>query len=109
VAQDFYGDEWLGVFESARKGAFKTLDRLRDEGLIQAWGLGVNRVEPIKLLFGLEQPRPDGFLLAGRYTLLDHQRALQRVMPQVAACGRHVVTSRQTIWQLHWSGCQNVP
>jgi D-threo-aldose 1-dehydrogenase len=83
VAQDFYGDEWLGVFESARKGAFKTLDRLRDEGVIQAWGLGVNRVEPIELLLDLEGHRPDGFLLAGRYTLLDHQRALQRVMPKI--------------------------
>ncbi len=50
VAQDFYGDEWLAVFESARKGAFKALDRLRDEGVIKAWGLGVNRVEPIELL-----------------------------------------------------------
>lgn len=85
VAQDFYGDEWLGVFETARKGAFKALDRLRDEGVIGAWGLGVNRVEPIELLLGLEGPRPDGFLLAGRYTLLDHARALQRVMPQVVA------------------------
>lgn len=91
VAQDFYGDEWLGVFESARKGAFKVLDRLRDEGVIQAWGLGVNRVEPIELLLALEEPRPDGFLLAGRYTLLDHERALQRVMPQVAARGLGVV------------------
>ena len=81
VAQDFYGDEWLAVFESARKGAFKTLDRLRDEGVIKAWGLGVNRVEPIELLLELEEPRPDGFLVAGRYTLLDHDRALQRVMP----------------------------
>ncbi|MBB3178182.1 aldo/keto reductase [Variovorax sp. Sphag1AA] len=85
VAQDFYGDEWLGVFETARKGAFKALDRLRDEGVIGAWGLGVNRVEPIELLLGLEGPRPDGFLLAGRYTLLDHARALQRVMPQVVS------------------------
>jgi D-threo-aldose 1-dehydrogenase len=85
VAQDFYGDEWLGVFETARKGAFRTLDRLRDEGVIKAWGLGVNRVEPIELLLALDGPRPDGFLLAGRYTLLDHERALQRVMPQVAA------------------------
>src|ERR1700753_870316 len=50
LAQDFYGDEWLGVFESARKGAFKALDRLRDEGVIKAWGLGVNLVEPIELL-----------------------------------------------------------
>src|SRR3546814_3144624 len=38
VAQDFYGDEWLGIFEGARKGAFKALDRLRDEGVIKAWG-----------------------------------------------------------------------
>ena len=91
VAQDFYGDEWLGVFESARQGAFKTLDRLRDEGVIKAWGLGVNRVEPIELLLALDEPRPDGFLLAGRYTLLDHERALQRVMPQVAARGLGIV------------------
>ena len=91
VAQDFYGDEWLSVFESARKGAFKTLDRLRDEGVIKAWGLGVNRVEPIELLLALESARPDGFLLAGRYTLLDHDRALQRVMPLVAERGLGIV------------------
>ena len=91
VAQDFYGDEWLGVFESARKGAFKALDRMRDEGVIKAWGLGVNRVEPIELLLALDGPRPDGFLLAGRYTLLDHDRALQRVMPAVAERGLGIV------------------
>lgn len=91
VAQDFYGDEWLSVFETARKGAFKALDRLRDEGVIQAWGLGVNRVEPIELLLELQGPRPDGFLLAGRYTLLDHGRALQRVMPRVAERGLSIV------------------
>lgn len=84
VAQDFYGDEWLAMFEIARKGAFRALERLRDEGVIKAWGLGVNRVEPIELLLDLDGPRPDGFLLAGRYTLLDHSRALQRVMPTVA-------------------------
>ena len=91
VAQDFYGDEWLSIFESARIGAFKALDRLRDEGVIKAWGLGVNRVEPIELLLELQGPRPDGFLLAGRYTLLDHARALQRVMPQVAERGLGIV------------------
>ena len=31
VAQDFYGDSWLEKFESARTGAFRALDRLRDE------------------------------------------------------------------------------
>src|SRR4030095_1688353 len=50
VAQDSYGDEWPDVFETARKGAFKALDRLRDEGVIQAWGLGVNRGAAIELL-----------------------------------------------------------
>ncbi len=91
VAQDFYGDEWLSFFESARKGAFKALDKLRDEGVIKAWGLGVNKVEPIEILLDLEGPRPDGFLLAGRYSLLDHDRALQRVMPQVAQRGLGIV------------------
>ena len=91
VAQDFYGDEWLGVFESARKGAFRALDRLRDEGVIKAWGLGVNRVEAIEVLLDLQEPRPDGFLLAGRYTLLDHAHALQRVMPKVAERGLGIV------------------
>lgn len=91
VAQDFYGDEWLSVFETARKGAFRALDQMRDEGVIHAWGLGVNRVEPIELLLDLQGPRPDGFLLAGRYTLLDHDRALQRLMPQLAAKGMEIV------------------
>lgn len=91
VAQDFYGDEWLSVFETARTGAFRVLDKLRDEGVIKAWGLGVNRVEPIELTLALDEPKPDGFLLAGRYTLLDHERALQRVMPEVTRRGLGIV------------------
>lgn len=91
VAQDFYGDEWLGKFESARSGAFRALDRLRDEGTIKAWGLGVNRVEAIEVLLALDEPRPNGCLLAGRYTLLDHDRALQRLMPQAAEQGVGIV------------------
>jgi D-threo-aldose 1-dehydrogenase len=87
VTQDFYGDQWLEVFETARKGAFKALDRMRDEGMIKAWGLGVNRVEPIELRLQLDEPRPDGSLLAGRYSLLDRDRALQRLMPMVAERG----------------------
>jgi len=83
-AEDAHGDRWLEVFKTAMSGAAVALAKLRDEGVIKAWGLGVNRVEPIELLLALEGPRPDGFLLAGRYTLLDHARALQRVMPMVA-------------------------
>ena len=91
VAQDFYGDAWIGKFEEARRGAFAALDRLRDEGVIKAWGLGVNRVDAVELLLGLDGPRPDGSLLAGRYTLLDHDLALQRLMPQVAEQGLGIV------------------
>lgn len=91
VAQDFYGDEWLSVFETARKGAFRVLDRLRDEGVIKAWGLGVNRVEPCELLLDLSETKPDGFLLAGRYSLLDHERALQRLMPAAVAKNVEIV------------------
>ncbi|MEU6816688.1 aldo/keto reductase [Streptomyces sp. NPDC046860] len=81
IAQDFHGDLWLGKFEEARTGAFRVLSRLRDEGVIKAWGLGVNRTEPIELTLALDEPQPDGFLLAGRYTLLDHAHALQRLLP----------------------------
>jgi len=84
IAQDFYGDEWLSYFETARKGAFRVLTRLREEGVIEAWGLGVNRVEPIELTLDLAEAQPDGFLLAGRYSLLEHERALQRLMPKAA-------------------------
>ncbi len=81
IAQDFHGDAWLGKFEEACTGAFRVLSRLRDEGVIKAWGLGVNKTEPIELTLGLDEPKPDGFLLAGRYTLLDHEQALQRLLP----------------------------
>ncbi|MFD7791421.1 aldo/keto reductase [Streptomyces sp. NPDC059759] len=91
VAQDFYGDEWLAAYESARTGAFRVLQRLREEGVIKAWGLGVNRVEPLELTLDLDEPRPDAFLLAGRYTLLDHDRALQRLLPSAAEQGVDVV------------------
>lgn len=91
LAQDFYRDAWLGVFETARTGAFVALDRLRDEGVIKGWGLGVNRVEAIETMLALEAPRPNVCLLAGRYTLLDHDRALQRLMPTCIERGVAIV------------------
>ncbi|MER8014009.1 aldo/keto reductase [Streptomyces griseoluteus] len=91
IAQDFHGDQWLARYETARTGAFRVLQRLRDEGVIKAWGLGVNKVEPIELTLDLDEPRPDAFLLAGRYTLLDHDRALQRLLPAAAEQGVDMV------------------
>ena len=85
VARDFHGDNWLAAFEVAHRGAMVALTRLRDQKVIKAWGLGVNRVEACELLIDMTQVRPDGFLLAGRYTLLDHELALQRLMPACEA------------------------
>jgi D-threo-aldose 1-dehydrogenase len=91
IAQDFHGDGWLGMFETARKGAFLALSRLRDQGVIKGWGLGVNKVQPVELLLDLADVKPDATLLAGRYTLLDHELALQRLMPAAQAKGVDIV------------------
>lgn len=91
VARDFFGDEWLARFEAAHTGAFRVLTGLREEGAIKAWGLGVNKVEPCELAIEMTENRPDAFLLAGRYTLLDHERALQRLMPAAAEADVDIV------------------
>lgn len=91
VAQDFHGDGWLAQFEIARTGAFRALTKLRDAGVIRGWGLGVNRTEPIELILGLAEVNPDGSLLAGRYTLLDHKHALRHVMPAAEKQGVDIV------------------
>jgi D-threo-aldose 1-dehydrogenase len=51
----------------------------------------VNRIEPVELLLGLTEVKPDGPLLAGRYTPLDHERAPQRLMPAAVAKGVDIV------------------
>ncbi|WP_223643050.1 aldo/keto reductase [Planococcus sp. 4-30] len=80
LSPDFLGDEWITKFDEARKGAFKVLDRLRDEGVIKAWGLGVNTTTPIEVALELEESHPDLSLSATQYTLLQHERALERMM-----------------------------
>lgn len=80
LSPDFLGDEWITKFDEARKGAFKVLDRLRDEGVIKAWGLGVNTTTPIEVALELEEAHPDLSLSATQYTLLQHERALERMM-----------------------------
>ncbi len=88
-ARDFHGEGWRDVFDIAMNGATKALTRLREEGVISAWGLGVNRVEPCEM--ALQQADPDGFLIAGRYTLLDHADALRTLMPASTARGLGIV------------------
>ena len=74
---------WQEQFEIARKGAFPELTRMREEGLIKGWGIGVNTPEPILRL--LEVADPDVCLLASQYSLIDHKNALDQVFPAARA------------------------
>lgn len=59
--------------EEALTGAYRALDRLRSEGVIEAIGVGANHVQP--LVRFAREAAPDCFLLAGRWTLLDRSGA----------------------------------
>ena len=54
-------------------GGYRALTRLRDEGVITAFGAGLNEWEPCDWL--LDRGEFDIFLLAGRYTLLEQDAA----------------------------------
>jgi D-threo-aldose 1-dehydrogenase len=88
VSEDWHGSDWKQRFAEAMSGAAVALTEMRREGTIHAWGLGVNLVEPC--LAALEQADPDLFLVAGRYTLLDHT-ALAKLFPACEAKGVRVV------------------
>ncbi|WP_128928341.1 aldo/keto reductase [Bradyrhizobium guangxiense] len=65
-------------YDEAVGGAFRALQRLREDGTVKAIGAGMNQSEmPIR--FAQAVP-VDCFLLAGRYTLLD-QGALDALFP----------------------------
>src|SRR5262249_24465023 len=91
IAQDFHGDAWLAQFETAPTATLHALTKLREEGVMKGWGRGLKRGEPVEPMLALSEPTPDGTLLAGRYTLLDHDRALQRLMPAAVAKGVDIV------------------
>jgi D-threo-aldose 1-dehydrogenase len=88
VSEDWHGAAWTARFREAMAGAAKVLTDMRRRGEIKAWGLGVNMVEPC--LAALEQAEPDVFLVAGRYTLIDHT-ALGALFPACAKRGVKVV------------------
>lgn len=88
LAADHLGDAWTEAFETAREGAFRELIKMREEGLIRAWGLGVNLPEPC--VRALKESDPDVFLLAGRYSLLD-LTGLKELFPLCAERGARVV------------------
>ncbi len=65
-------------------GGYRALLELRDQGVIKAFGAGINEWEPAEWL--IERGDFDIFLLAGRYTLLEH-KALDSFLPLAQARG----------------------
>jgi D-threo-aldose 1-dehydrogenase len=73
------GDKWMDQFNIAAKGAFPALTKMREEGIIKGWGMGVNTPEPI--LKAMEVADPDICLVAIQYSLVDHKKALNSLFP----------------------------
>lgn len=88
VARDAHGDDQPRRFREAMEGAIPALARLKAEGAIAGYGLGVNdwRV----CVDALRHADLDVLLVAGRYTLLD-QTALPELLPLCAKRGTRVV------------------
>lgn len=76
------------VAQLVEGGGLAALERLRGEGAIHGFGLGVNEVEVCLEL--MDRAHLDVILLAGRYTLLE-QGALDELLPRCLAEGRSIV------------------
>jgi D-threo-aldose 1-dehydrogenase len=77
-------------FREAMDGAWPALQRLRSEGVLRAIGLGVNETQPC--IDALRHGDFDCFMVAGRYTLLDHS-AQEVLIPACAARGVQLVVA----------------
>jgi D-threo-aldose 1-dehydrogenase len=77
-------------FREAMEGAFPALQRLRDEGVLRAVGLGVNETQPC--IDALRYGDFDCFMVAGRFTLLDSS-AYERLVPACATRGVRLVVA----------------
>jgi len=75
-------------YDELLNGGYKALVELRDQGVIRAFGVGVNEWQPCQYL--AERGDFDLFLLAGRYTLLE-QEALESFLPLCEQRGIGVV------------------
>jgi D-threo-aldose 1-dehydrogenase len=78
-------DDWEAIWPMAERGAFPALTRLREEGVIDGWGMGVNCPQPI--LRCLETADSDVHLLASQYSLIDHFNAVETVFPKAREKG----------------------
>ncbi|WP_441360538.1 aldo/keto reductase [Agrobacterium sp. MCAB5] len=82
---------WEDVYKVAAPGAMSELSKMRDEGLIKAWGFGINTPNAAVRATELDGPVPDIVLLACQYTIIDHDEALTKTFPALQKKGTSVV------------------
>src|SRR4051812_27984231 len=83
-----HGDAHPGLMRSLRESGYRALQELKGSGTVTAIGIGVNEREV--LLEAMEWGQWDGFLLAGRYTLLE-QAPLDDLLPKCLEAGTSIV------------------
>jgi D-threo-aldose 1-dehydrogenase len=76
------------LMRTLRGSGYRALESLRAAGAVRAIGIGVNEREV--LLEAMEWGSWDAFLLAGRYTLLEHA-PLDDLLPKCVAAGTSIV------------------
>jgi D-threo-aldose 1-dehydrogenase len=81
----FFPTPWEEQYEIARKGAFLELTKMREEGIIKGWGVGVNT--PMAILKVIEDADPDVCLCARQYSLIDHEATVEKLFPKVREKG----------------------
>lgn len=82
---------WEAAYRIARTGAMVELEKMRAEGLIKAWGFGVNTPNAVVQALASNDPTPDIVLLACQYSLLEHGDALRNTFPALRKKGTSVV------------------
>lgn len=81
----FFPTPWEEQYEIARVGAFPELARMRDEGIIRGWGVGVNT--PMAIFKVMDDADPDVCLCARQYSLIDHESTVEHLFPKVRERG----------------------
>ncbi|MGE9271335.1 MAG: aldo/keto reductase, partial [Verrucomicrobiales bacterium] len=83
------GKDWTNYYDEAMKGAIPELTKMRDEGIIKAWGFGVNTADAVYK--AIDVADFDICLLALQYSILDHEQALEKTFPMLDEKGISVV------------------
>lgn len=90
LSEDQVGDRYPYFLKQATEGAFKALSDYRRQGIIKAWGMGVNKIEPI--LDCIAVADPDICLSATQYSIMEHEDAVDRLLPAVKKAGIQLVS-----------------